>query len=210
MSSSSNNNIQSQSKVNQERPDFEQSFFAELVYRMSDLSSWYVWPLLFLALACLGSVLIWYLKEDWPRFLYERDVIFVTDVVNFLGRLLVGLIVALVLCLGTFFVSLAVFMYLFFKRSTTKMLSEAVNILLANSFYFGISLVFVFLAALSRRQAASQIADAAVVEIQCANNLEKLVRAQADRLGFLELEAYKPSVTLLPANKTPDLVMQRT
>lgn len=178
MSPSSNNNKHSQSKVNEEKPDLEQSFFAELIYRMSDISQLAKWPLLILAvLCCAGSALIWYAREDWTRFLSRKDMAFLDSLLQFIESLLVVLKVSLVICFIIVFLSLALFLFLFFKRHTSKTLTEAVNVLLSNSFYFGISLIFVFLATLSRRQAAGRIADAAAVKIECANNLEKLGKA---------------------------------
>jgi hypothetical protein len=57
------------------------------------------------------------------------------------------------------------------------MLREAVNVLLSNSFYFGVALIFVLLATAGRHEAAGQIASTGAQKIQCTTNLKKLGRA---------------------------------
>jgi hypothetical protein len=54
------------------------------------------------------------------------------------------------------------------------MLRGAVNVLLSNSFYFGVALIFVFLTTAGRREAAVQIANIGAQKIPCTTNLKRL------------------------------------
>jgi len=158
--------------------EFEQGIFAELIYRTSDISQLAKWPLRFLAIFCaLGSVLIWELKYDWHNYLNNKDVAFLGSFVQFTETLTVILKAGLFISFGVAATSLTFFIFSFFKNNLSKVMHEAIEVLLSNSFFFGISLVFVLLAVSNMRQAASMIKHVTIKKISCTDNLKKLGKA---------------------------------
>jgi len=150
---------------------------AELIFRTSDISQLAKWPLLVLAFICWSCAAVtWYAKEDWPRFFDKEDTSYLTGFLSLTAKLVVFLKFGLVICLIIVLASLVLFMFLFFKSRTSRMLTEAVNVLLSNSFFFGVSLIFVLLATVGRREAAGRIANTGAQKIQCTTNLKKLGR----------------------------------
>jgi hypothetical protein len=164
--------------MKEEEPKLEQTFLAEVIYRTSDLSQLAKWPLLLLALVCsCGAAIIWYAKADYVWVKRAGEIAYLMRFIGFMQILFLVLKIVLVVCLAIMAASLALYMYLFFKRCTSKVLNETVSVLLSNSFFFAVSLVFVFLAASAYHKSASAMAVATSTKIQCMQNLEKLGRA---------------------------------
>jgi hypothetical protein len=102
---------------------------------------------------------------------------YLTSFLSLTAKLIVFLKFGLVICLIIVLASLVLFIFLFFENRVSRMLREAVNVLLSNSFYFGVALIFVLLATAGKREAAGQIANTGTQKIQCTMNLKKLGRA---------------------------------
>ncbi len=164
--------------MSEEKPKFEEGLLAELIFRASDISQLAKWPLLVLAFVCWSCAAVtWYAKEDWPRFVDKEDMSYVMSFLSLTAKLVVFLKFGLVICFIIVLASLVLFVFLFFENRISRMLREAVNVLLSNSFYFGVALIFVLLATAGKRQAAGQIADTGAQKIQCTTNLKNLGRA---------------------------------
>ncbi|MHC4641454.1 MAG: hypothetical protein ACYS32_07395 [Planctomycetota bacterium] len=97
------------------------------------------------------------------RFIYLMDIVFVI------------LVAGLLLCFGIIIASLGIYKFLL-KRETYqfRVLTESTGVLLSNSFYFGIVLVFVFLTFLSKQGTAYETIKAAIIQTECSHNLDKL------------------------------------
>jgi hypothetical protein len=170
-----NGNAKSPVKTNEEKPKFEEGLLAEVIFRASDISQLAKWPLLALAFVCWSCAAVtWYAKEDWPRFFAKEDMSYLTSFLSLTVKLVIFLKFSLAICFIIVLASLVLFIFLFFKNGVSRMLTEAVNLLLSNSFYFGVALIFVFLATSGRREAAGQIANTGAQKIQCTMNLKKL------------------------------------
>jgi prepilin-type processing-associated H-X9-DG protein len=173
-----NGNAKSPETVSEEKPKFEEGLLAELIYRASDISQLAKWPLLVLAFVCWSCAAVtWYAKEDWPRFLNREDMNYLMSFLSLTAKLVVFLKFGLAICFIIVLASLVLFIFLFFENRISKMLREAANVLLSNSFYFGVALIFVLLTTAGKHQAAGEIADTGTQKIQCTMNLEKLGRA---------------------------------
>jgi len=161
--------------VRKEKAKFEEGLLAELIFRASDMSQLAKWPLLVLSFICWWcAVVTWCAKEDLPRFMKEGDMSYLMSFLSVIAKLIVFLKFGLVICFIIVLASLILFIFLFFKNRVSRMLREAVNVLLSNSFYFGVSLIFVFLATAGRREEARQIANTGAQQITCTTNLERL------------------------------------
>jgi hypothetical protein len=164
--------------VREEKAKFEEGLLAELIFRASDISQLAKWPLLVLAFICWSCAAVtWYAREDLPRFMNNEDMSYLTSFLSLTANLVVFLKFGLVICVIIVLASLSLFIFLFFKNRASRMLREAVNVLLSNSFYFGAALIFVFLATAGKREAAGRIANIGAEKIPCATNLKRLGRA---------------------------------
>lgn len=164
--------------MSKERPGFEEGTLAELIFRSSDISQLAKWPLRLLAIVCaLGSVVVWYAKNDWHRYLNDKDTAYLGSFLHFTEIMSVVLKAGLFISFIVVSMSMAVFIFLFFKRHISKAMNEAIQLLLSNSFCFGISLVFTLLAISNVRQAASHVMRTTTHKIECSNNLERLGKA---------------------------------
>jgi prepilin-type processing-associated H-X9-DG protein len=173
-----NGDTKSPVNTSEEKPKFEEGLLAEVIFRASDISQLAKWPLLVLAFVCWSCAAVtWYAKEDWPRFFAREDMAYLMSFLSLTAKLVVFLKFGLVICFIIVLASLILFIFLFFENRVSRMLREAVNVLLSNSFYFGVALIFVLLATAGRREAAGQIADTGTQKIQCTTNLKKLGRA---------------------------------
>lgn len=151
---------------------------AELIFRASDISQLAKWPLLVLAFICwLCAAVTWYASEDWPRFIAKEDMSYMMSFLSLTAKLIVFLKFGLAICFIIVLASLVLFIFLFFENRVSRMLREAVNVLLSNSFYFGVALIFVLFATAGKREAAGQIVNTGAEKIQCTVNLKKLGRA---------------------------------
>jgi prepilin-type processing-associated H-X9-DG protein len=167
--------VKSEQEIKGEKPKLEERFLAEVIYRTSDLSRFAKWPLFLLSLVCwLGAMVIWFAKGDWTLVTEWGEIAYLAGFLSFMQILLVALQIVLAACLAIAVGSLALFVYLFFKQYACDMLNEAVQVLLTNSFFFVVSLVFVLVAASGYQRSASAIAARASSKIKCMENLNKL------------------------------------
>ena len=164
----------SSSEPEEEQQKFEESVWADVVFKFSDISCFAKWPLLILAVVLwLCSMMTWYAGASgglvggeiafFKKFMYLTNIVFVV------------LAAGLLLCLGIVIASLGIYKFLL-QREIYKyrVLTESTGVLLSNSFYFGIALVFVFLTFLSRQGRAYKTITAAINQTECSHNLDKL------------------------------------
>jgi prepilin-type processing-associated H-X9-DG protein len=158
----------------EEEQRFEESVWADVVFKFSDISCFAKWPLLILAVVLwLCSILTWYAGASiW---LSGGEIVFFKKFMYLMNIVFVVLAAGLLLCLGIVIASLGIYKFLL-KREIYKyrVLTESTGVLLSNSFYFGIALVFVFLTFLSRQGRAYKTITAAINQTECSHNLEKL------------------------------------
>lgn len=163
------------SEIGKKSSGFEQGIVAELIYQTSDISQQAKWPLRILAVVCaLGSALVWELKYDWPWYLNNKSLDSLGSFLRFTAILSVILKAGIFISFTVAAISLAFFIFSFFKTNTSKVMSEAIEVLLSNSFFFGISLVFILSTVLNIRQATSHIILVTNQKIECSAKLEKL------------------------------------
>lgn len=164
--------------MKQENPELKEGAFVGLILRLSDLSVLAKWPLLVLAVLCwFGSGVVWYAKADWQGGLNKQDLAFLGSFLRFTKTLLVVLKPALVICFVIFLFSLVVFLLRFLKMRGSEEVTDSAKGLLSNSFFFGLSLIFIVLAMFNERQATGQAVTATNQRNQCRENLETLGRA---------------------------------
>jgi hypothetical protein len=104
-------------------------------------------------------------------------MVYLMSFLSLTAKLIVFLKFGLIICFIIVLASLVLFIFLFFENRVSRMLREAANVLLSNSFYFGVALIFVLLTTAGKHQAAGQIADTGTQKIQCTANFKKLGRA---------------------------------
>jgi prepilin-type processing-associated H-X9-DG protein len=164
--------------MREEKLKFEEGILAELIFRTSDVSQLAKWPLRLLAIVCAsGSIVIWYEKYEWYQYLNDKDIAFLGSFLHFIEIMSVALKAGLFISSIVVLISLAFFIFLFFNRHTSKAMSEAIQVLLSNSFCFGISLAFILLTTSNIHREASQVILVATQKINCSNNLKKLGQA---------------------------------
>ena len=165
------------SELEEEKQKFEESIWAEIIFKASDISCLAKWPLLILAIILwLSSIVTWYAGTNWVEGpLNEEEIAFLETFIYFMNIVFVILVTCLLLCFGIVITSLAIYKFLL-KRETYefRQLTESTGVLLSNSFYFGIALVFVFLTFLSKQGTAYETINAAIIQTECSHNLDKL------------------------------------
>jgi len=162
------------SEAGEEEQRFEESIWADVVFKFSDISCFAKWPLLILAVILwLCSIMTWYAGASGG--LVGGEIAFLKKFMYLMNIVFVFLAAGLLLCFGIVIASLGIYKFLL-KRETYKyrVLTESTGVLLSNSFYFGIALVFVFLTFLSRQGKAYKTITAAINQTECSHNLEKL------------------------------------
>ena len=168
------------SELEKEKQKFEESIWAEIVFRASDISCLAKWPLLILAIICwLCSIVAWYAGTNWVEGpLNEGEIAFLESFIYFMNIAFVILVAGLLLCFGIVIASLGIYKFLL-KRETYefRVLTESAGVLLSNSFYFGIALVFAFLTFLSKQGTTYETMKAGIIQSECSYNLGKLYEA---------------------------------
>ena len=182
----------SSSETEEEQQQFEESIWADVVFKFSDISCYAKWPLLILAIILwLCSIMTWYAGANGR--LVGGEIAFLKIFMDLMNIVFVILVAGLLLCFGIVIASLVIYKFLL-ERETYKyrVLTESTGALLSNSFYFGIALVFAFLSFLSRQGTAYKTINAAIIQEECSHNLEKLyevLQFYADRNHY----CYPPS-----------------
>lgn len=167
----------SSSELEEEQQKFEESIWAEIIFKASDISCFAKWPLLILAIILLlCSIVAWYAGTNWVGGrLNEEEIAFLKTFIYLMNIVFVILVTGLFLCFGIVITSLGIYKFLL-KRETYefRQLTESTGVLLSNSLYFGIALIFVFLTFLSKQGTAYETIKAAIIQTECSHNLDKL------------------------------------
>ncbi|MBN2019066.1 MAG: hypothetical protein JW749_02440 [Sedimentisphaerales bacterium] len=166
--------------MNNEKPynEIENTWFASVIYRVSDSSRLSAWPLRILAICSfLCSGIIWYAKNDWTRYINEQDFDYLISLSRITDTASVVLGIILILTIIITILSLIFFIRIAFGNDFSKVIREANRDLLLNSFFFGVSLVFLLPSVSDIKHSADSVIKITEKKMRCARRMEKLGEA---------------------------------